>query len=281
MFKGPRFLGIGAQKAGTTWLWKVMRDHPKIWLPPIKELHWFDVVYPPASLSKDEIFRHRTGVSRYRPFVRDVWQGKGNIAELNWLWNFYHNNQSDESYLSLLTRTDGRVSGEITPAYAILDEEAVQRIHALVEPDCNILFIMREPVARLWSAMRMYCRQKGIDASKLTIEQFDSITKLPGQRLRTDYRVTLDRWSIFGDRLGLFFYEDLVDNPSEFLSQILRFLGLDTDLSFLVLDQSINVGKELEMPIELAERWHERYRPIVDAVSEKVGRLPAGWAKQL
>lgn len=38
----PHFLGVGAQKAGTTWLWENLRLHPDIWLPPRKELHFLD-----------------------------------------------------------------------------------------------------------------------------------------------------------------------------------------------------------------------------------------------
>ncbi len=35
----PDFLGIGAQKSGTTWLHDKLWRHPQVWLPPIKELH--------------------------------------------------------------------------------------------------------------------------------------------------------------------------------------------------------------------------------------------------
>ncbi len=38
----PDFLGIGAQKAGTTWLWENLRRHPEIFVPDKKELHYFD-----------------------------------------------------------------------------------------------------------------------------------------------------------------------------------------------------------------------------------------------
>jgi hypothetical protein len=31
----PDFLGIGAQKAGTTWLHHNLRSHPDIWPPPV------------------------------------------------------------------------------------------------------------------------------------------------------------------------------------------------------------------------------------------------------
>jgi hypothetical protein len=42
----PRFLGIGAQRAGTTWLHKQLRKHRDIFLPSErKEIHFFDRYY--------------------------------------------------------------------------------------------------------------------------------------------------------------------------------------------------------------------------------------------
>lgn len=38
----PAFLIIGAQKAGTTSLHHVLSQHPTVWMPAIKELHYFD-----------------------------------------------------------------------------------------------------------------------------------------------------------------------------------------------------------------------------------------------
>ena len=38
----PDFIGIGAQKAGTTWLSHNLQRHPEIWMPGIKELHYFN-----------------------------------------------------------------------------------------------------------------------------------------------------------------------------------------------------------------------------------------------
>ena len=38
----PDFIGIGTQKAGTTWLYDMLAQNPSVWLPPLKELHYFD-----------------------------------------------------------------------------------------------------------------------------------------------------------------------------------------------------------------------------------------------
>lgn len=38
----PDFLIVGAQKSGTTWLWKQLRQHDEVRVPPRKEIHFFD-----------------------------------------------------------------------------------------------------------------------------------------------------------------------------------------------------------------------------------------------
>ena len=45
----PSFLCIGAQKAATSWLHKNLLEHPDVWMPPLKELHYFDYLYIPDS----------------------------------------------------------------------------------------------------------------------------------------------------------------------------------------------------------------------------------------
>lgn len=39
------FLGIGAQKAGTTWIYENLRNHPEIFFPYGKEIHFWDSHY--------------------------------------------------------------------------------------------------------------------------------------------------------------------------------------------------------------------------------------------
>ena len=55
------FVGIGAQKAGTTWLYEMLRQHPEISFPAGKEVHYWDK------------HRHR-GLSWYRALF-DVQDG--------------------------------------------------------------------------------------------------------------------------------------------------------------------------------------------------------------
>jgi hypothetical protein len=45
----PDFLIIGAQKAGTTWLYRNLAYHPEIWMPLVKEVHFFSSRYAPSA----------------------------------------------------------------------------------------------------------------------------------------------------------------------------------------------------------------------------------------
>ena len=47
--RGPTFLGIGAQKTGTTWLHAMLRLHPDVGMPEQKELHFWDRQEPEAA----------------------------------------------------------------------------------------------------------------------------------------------------------------------------------------------------------------------------------------
>ena len=40
----PDFLCVGSQKGGTSWLYGQLACHPDFWMPPVKELHYFDLL---------------------------------------------------------------------------------------------------------------------------------------------------------------------------------------------------------------------------------------------
>ena len=54
----PNFICIGAQKAGTTTLFDLLKDHPDIFLPEMKEVHYFDykIKRMPSDWYETEVF---------------------------------------------------------------------------------------------------------------------------------------------------------------------------------------------------------------------------------
>ena len=272
---GPDFICIGAAKAGTTWLWENLDQHPDFWVPPIKELHWFDVQHPPFEIGGRSGYKHRTGLMRYAPlFRRPTWQ------TARWLLRFYAALDRGGDYSRFFDPNPGALSGDITPAYAILDREIVSQIHTSVPGDTRIVFIMREPVDRLWSGLRMHCRHRHLRISSFADDQLDELSQQPEHALRSNYQRTLDSWAVFGDRLGTFFFEDLRDNPAKFLQSILTFLGADSNWQSKLLNHVSNSGESSSGPPQnLLLRWRARYAATVIGVRERVGRVPQAWEK--
>jgi hypothetical protein len=64
----PNFLGIGSPKCGTTWLYLCLREHPEIYLPFIKEVHYFDRY-------------HEKGPEWYERYFR-AWKGQKAVGEI-------------------------------------------------------------------------------------------------------------------------------------------------------------------------------------------------------
>ena len=57
----PSFICVGAGKAGTTWLWEMLRLHPGIYLPDVKEIHYFNDIAYEASDVRNPNFRKPVG----------------------------------------------------------------------------------------------------------------------------------------------------------------------------------------------------------------------------
>ena len=57
----PHFLCIGAQKAGTTWLHSVLRQHPDVAVPSEKEVHYFDLSFTKPLRDYSRFFAENPG----------------------------------------------------------------------------------------------------------------------------------------------------------------------------------------------------------------------------
>lgn len=55
----PNYLVIGVQRSATTWLFECLKEHPDIFLPNEKELHYFDENYEKGAGWYNEFFKNR------------------------------------------------------------------------------------------------------------------------------------------------------------------------------------------------------------------------------
>ena len=241
----PHFLGIGAPRTGTTWLHSNLMRHPDIWMPPMKEIHYFD--RPHRSL-RHRLRGHfnidRNARRRLLGALKSVpWKWRQNDAF--WLLRFILLPRSDRWYESLFPAHHlGRI-GEITPGYAHFDEEQIERIHRLM-PDARIIYILRNPIEMAWSLtlqLNRYRRQYPLE----TWSRERLLRHLTAREMVRigDYDGNLQRWEkIYGaDRILVAFHEDLRKDPVALYQRILAFLELgDVDDEDIIVER-VNVNK--------------------------------------
>jgi hypothetical protein len=208
MSESPTLLiGIGAQKAGTTWIARYLDDHPEVFMSPIKELHFFDARHRPDLHGQfDNMF-----VERLDSEVMSYVKKRTRESYERFLASNYRVRMIGERvyYTRLFEELRGsrKVCCEITPSYATLSEDAFTEMRKLF-PRVKILFIMRNPVDRIWSSIRHEARLGG------QTPMADAMCKAlntPGTWLRSDYGRTLTQLkeAFPPEDIHIDFYENL------------------------------------------------------------------------
>jgi hypothetical protein len=281
----PRFLGIGAQKAATTWLDRCLRQHPAIWLPPLKELHYFDDRATGSGPAGRPLLAPRWSgrrlrrqlVARLRADVRYL-----DRDGLRWDLRYFFGRRSDEWYLSLFPRDPGSVSGEITPDYSILDEDAVARVHGVV-PDVKLIFLMRDPIDRSWSQIRMDVARTGRSIRDVPVEEMKALARSDRVARRSDYLRTLGNWGrhYAEDRFFIGFLEDVRDRPEAMLEELFRFLDLEPTLPVALSRRRVHSGGSgEEMPIDLARELARLHVESLRALEARLGGHVTTWRRR-
>lgn len=225
----PDFLCVGAQKAGTSWLHHNLGLQRHVWVPPIKELHYF------GRGRRDSIVSRFTGGRpSYRKALRMAAGGvlrfptRSRREALSWAVRFVALPRSLDRYASLFPDDEGLIKGELTPNYAVLREDEIAPIVAR-NPKLKVIYILRDPVDRAWSAVFMKQEKGRIDTGADASEAALLRSLEAAAILRhSDYVGNLERWRTFvsDEDLHVGFFEDLVGDPSAFLTRICAFLGI-------------------------------------------------------
>jgi hypothetical protein len=290
----PDFLGIGAPRAGTTWLWAVLREHPQIWMPPRKELHYFgrSAKYPsPSHLQKASPFTRLFGLDYLSKKSRKIlggdilylFQGKNKVSEIPWLMRYHLGRISDDWYLSLFRGKPGLVKGEITPDYCLLDQEDVEHVHALL-PDLKVIYSIRNPVDRSWSHIRFGMGRRGFDIAERNFEDVKRRFHNPAHKLVSDYVGTIQRWqSVYPHaQMMIIFQEQIEREPEKLAKELFHFLGVEDAFQVPagLLKSRINASAEKEMPLDIRRMMVERYYPQVLELNKMIGGYTAEWIEE-
>lgn len=197
----PNFFIVGAAKAGTTSLHAYLSVHPQVFMPSLKEPHYF------ADFELSPEFDNFLPVIRRRRDYQDLFKDSGGFAAI----------------------------GEASPSY-LCDAEAAERIKSAI-PNAKIIISLRNPVERAYSH---YLMDFNRGSESLPFEQaleFDLARQEKGWGKSSQYielglyaRQVKSFVDTFGrERVYVVLFEDLVRDTRATMQGIARFLGIDPD----------------------------------------------------
>jgi hypothetical protein len=265
--RGPDFLVVGAQRAGTAWLYFVLKRHPRLWLPPIKEIHYFDRLNEGAADDPKRWLRVRR--ARWRTL---------NL----WMFHYLLGQRNDDWYAKLFRKAQlkGRIAGEITPAYATLNEQMVQRIRQ-INRNIRLVFIMRDPVDRAWSAVTNYAFKNKPLRRPPALEEALRLARTDAFAARSAYTETIARLEATFpvSQLHFCFYDDLRDRPETLVAHILSFLEVDPDdAKNILLSSKINSSScKSPMPVAFQREMAKAYLPMIRLLCQRFDGPPQKW----
>jgi Sulfotransferase family len=261
----PDFLCVGAQKAGTSWLYRQLEPHPDFWMPPLKELHYLD------NLNRTK--RHRPPRSKDE---RDAYF-------LESIKNLSMQRHIDlDSYGRLFCHKGPLLSGDISPAYSTLTDEIIERVVDHF-PNLKVVFLARDPVERAWSQLSMGVRLGMISRFDATDpEEVVCNLLIPGVLVRSHPSKIVARWKRYvrPENFRVYFFDDLKENPAGLRRSILRFLGGDPDKPSGGLNPHDNndAGREkLRLTARVRDRMAQFFEQELKACASELGGRAKSW----
>ena len=218
----PNFLIIGAGKGGTSSLYAYLKQHPQIYMSPVKETNFF-------ALEGEKL----------------DFRGPGADTRINsWSVN------DIESYRALFNDVkDEKAIGEASPLY-LYSAKAPERIKYYI-PDVKLIAILRNPADRAYSAYLWLLGQKtyspkldlAVEAGQGREPIVDFAKALEAEETRIQnhwewiwhyknmgfYYNQLQRYfNLFSrEQIKIYLYEDLKSNSVGLLHDMYSFLGVD------------------------------------------------------
>ena len=256
----PDYLIIGAQKCGTSSLYRYINEHPSVVAATGKEVHYFD-------------WHFRRGPRWYRAHFPTA------------------------VYRELFQRRTGRrlVTGEATPYY-IFHPHAPKRIHDLL-PHVKLIALLRDPVERTLSAYHHQVRA-GRESLSLNealeqeparlAKEMEQLSRDDTYKSRQHRRFSYVSRGVYVDQLEPWFQlfpreqllvlrsEDLFEEPAETLAQVFAFLGLPAWQSQDL--RRFNAGEYSPMDPATRTRLTAYFAPHNERLYRLLGR-DLGWAR--
>ncbi|MCB1366840.1 MAG: sulfotransferase [Rhodobacteraceae bacterium] len=266
------FLGVGAPRSGTTWLYKNIRASSDLYLPPVKELRFFKGVRPQESKAEQaaQILAENHITDEDRGFV-DAWckVTDGDVSQ----------------YLSMFP---GRPKiGEISPIYSTLNSKEIAVIREVLEPlDAKVFYMLRNPFLRDISHIVFAMHRLRNRKSPYSVEEYRAFVDTRLFTRRSNYQRNVRVWrSAFRKDFRVFYYDELDKSPKTFFHKFATDLGLDYNPDKITGVKENKSGHQGNYPVALPKailhHLRDRHEASIPASKAITQRYKKKWLAEI
>lgn len=241
-------LGMGAHKTGTSWLHKTLSKEDHVNLGFMKEYHIWDYLFSDLGKGFEAPLKKPDNAGAA---MRRLMQESSEIYT---------------KYFQNLISSNVYVTGDITPSYSVINQRGLEKISDIIKGagfNIKVIYLMRDPIDRIWSAVRAEKRRKlsnghvvGDTFCELRAKEYICIK---GQIARADYKSTIQNIKgVFDhDEILIDTYENLFNRRNT--SRLQDFLGFT--LKHVNFSERVNASNEEPMSQELVEHFFNFLAP--------------------
>lgn len=226
------FLCIGAQKSGTTLLYKQLKKIDKIFLPKKKELHFFD-----------DIKNYNKGIESYLEYFKDAkeYQVKGEITPAY-------------IFFDTVPRRIKQLLGNKQIKFIVILRNPIDRAYS----QYNMSFSMQ-------GHEKLSFEQALIYENYRLVEYADCVNFSYLKRGFYSHQV-LNYFKYFKrEQFKFILYEEFVKDQSKYIFEILQFLGLDINIKNLHIENEVVFqNKYKKMKAETRKVLNQIYKEEID-----------------
>ncbi len=269
------FLSVGAMKAGTTWLYEQLKDHPEIYFTPEKEIHYFA-----NAVGIEKQLTQRNRILKLKPVLEKYAKGNPkyiskNMDEIYWYTNYAQPKEiSNKWYESLFSlNSDRKYCADFSNLYCQMDSKGWDNVRK-VSKNVKVIYTLRDPLKRLWSHYKFHMKwvNREDEAIDVGFEHFKELLDKHFFWINAEYlhNYKLLKENLNNNELLILYFEDFREEPVNMLFKVQRFLGIEEiEPAQNTLDKKVNKTKDFDMPDEWLEYMKMKIAPQVLEMKEK------------
>ena len=287
-------LCIGAAKAGTTWLYEQLRHSSEMHFAPEKELHYFfskygqfDRLPPAARFNKLREFINRASYNFTAPIGEPEFARKFTFFQknLDWYQSFAQGPTTQSWYRRLFSNASAtQYACDFSPSTSKINLDGVHAIRDL-SPTVKIIYILRDPIERLWSHVKFHAEFMGNFDEVKTYSRRRIVDFIKENDLQADgqYGSHLKRYLEVFDRKDVLVidFSDIRKDPVGLLRQVCDFLDIEQLNVTEAARSAVNASQKLPMPEGILQSFHPDILRELDTLSTLGYEFPERWRASL